>query len=135
MSITLLASDTRSSGEEAVSSALRVVVAAVSSIPLFLVMAYTGLIAVLTMVQQIASSLFDVSQASWTSFLNPAYLMGFQSLGGTGNIFDALVGGPGAPGGTVGPYVVFMVTGLVAGLSFLGLKTLWNWAMADQEAT
>lgn len=111
----------------------RTTVAFITSLPLFVLMVYTGLIAGLTIVQQVVSGFIDLGQASWTSFLNPAYLLGIQSLGGTGNIFDSLVGGPGAPGGTVSRYVIFMLTGLLAAGAFMGMKGLWSWVSNSQE--
>ena len=111
----------------------RYAVAVLASLPLGIILAYFGLVAVLTILQQVLAGFIDLGQATWTSFLNPAYILGIQSLGGTGNIFDALVGGAGAPGGSVNRYFVFMVTAALAGGAFVGLKALWGWATLDRE--
>lgn len=107
--------------------------AILASIPLGILLIYFGLVAVLTIVQQVLAGLFDLGQATWTSFLNPAYILGFQSLGGTGNIFDALVGGAGAPGGSANRYFVFMVSAAIAGGAFIGLRLVWAWATSEVE--
>jgi hypothetical protein len=107
--------------------------AILASIPLGILLTYFGLVAVLTIVQQVLAGLFDLGQATWTSFLNPAYILGFQSLGGTGNVFDALVGGAGAPGGSANRYFVFMVSAFLAAGAFVGLKVVWAWATSKEE--
>lgn len=104
-----------------------------ASIPLGIVLAYFGLVAALTTLQQMLAGFIDLGQANWISFLNPEYNFGIQSLGGTGNIFDVMVGGAGAPGGSVNSYFVFRVTAALAAGAFFGLKALWGWATLDQE--
>ena len=37
------------------------------------------------------------------------------------SLLDSIFGGPGAPGGTAGRYVAFLVTGLVAALQWMGI--------------
>ncbi len=107
---------------------VRLLVAGIASVPLVIVAVYLGLIAALSIVQEVLAGFIDLSNASWTSFLNPSVILGFQSPGGTGGIFDALVGGPGAPGGTVSRYFVFMVSGVIAYGSFMVLMQVWRWA-------
>lgn len=106
----------------------RRVVAVIGSVPLALWIGYFGLVALLAILQQLLAGFIDLSMASWTSFLNPAVLLGFQSPGGTGGILDAIFGGPGAPGGTVSRYFVFMGSGLLAAAGYGGWKGLWGWA-------
>lgn len=92
------------------------------------IMVWSGLVAALTILQQVLAGFFDLSQASWTSFLNPWVWFGVESLGGTGGIFDALVGGPGAPGGTVNRYITFMLFAAICALSYAGIKAAWSWS-------
>lgn len=106
----------------------RRVVAVIASVPLALWIGYFGLVAFLAITQQFLAGFVDLSMASWTSFLNPAVLVGLQSPGGTGGILDAFYGGPGAPGGSVNRYFVFMASGLLAAAGFVGWKALWSWA-------
>jgi hypothetical protein len=106
----------------------RKIVAGVASVPLAIWIGYFGLVAVLSILQQLLAGIFDLSQASWTSFLNPAVLLGFQSPGGTGGILDAVFGGPGAPGGTVSRYFVFMGSALLAAAGYGVWKVMWEWA-------
>jgi len=112
--------------------ASRYAVAVLASLPLGIFLAYFGFVAVLTILQQVLAGFIDLGQATWTSFLNPAYILGIQSIGGTGNIFDALVGGSGAPGGSVNRYFVFIVTAALAAGAFVGLKAMWAWATLDK---
>ena len=106
----------------------RRVVAAVVSVPLALWIGYFGLVAALSILQQFLAGFIDLSQASWTSFLNPAVLLGWESPGGTGGPLDAIFGGPGAPGGTISRYFVFMGSALLAGIGYAGWKLMWGWA-------
>ena len=111
-----------------VSTLVRLIIAGIASVPLAIVAVYLGLIAALSIVQEVLAGFIDLSNASWSSFLNPSVILGFQSPGGTGGIFDALVGGPGAPGGTVSRYFVFMISGVIACGSFMALMHVWRWA-------
>lgn len=106
----------------------RKVVAGVLSVPLGFVTGYFGLLAALVIVQQILAGWIDLSQATWASFLNPAVWIGVQSPGGTGGFWDAIYGGPGAPGGSMMRYFVGAVTFVIAGMAWTGLKALWQWA-------
>lgn len=92
------------------------------------IMLWSGMIAALTIVQQVLAGFFDLSQASWTSFLNPWVWFGVESLGGTGGIFDALIGGPGAPGGTVNRYITFMLFAALCAVCYTGIKAMWSWS-------
>lgn len=113
-------------------AAARTAIALLVTIPLAVVMVYTGLLAALAILQQVLAGFVDLSEASWTRFLNPAVIVGLESPGGTGGPLDALFGGPGAPGGTVPRYLVFMVAGAIAYGSFFGLTHLWAWARRDE---
>ena len=106
----------------------RRLVAGVLSVPLVLWIGYFGLVAGLSILQQLLAGFVDLSQASWTSFLNPAVLLGWESPGGTGGPLDAIFGGPGAPGGTVSRYFVFMGSALLAAIGYGSWKVLWGWA-------
>lgn len=103
-------------------------IAVLVSAPLVVWIGYFGLVAVLALLQQFLAGFIDLSQASWTSFLNPAVLLGWESPGGTGGPLDAIFGGPGAPGGTVSRYFVFMGSGFMAFIGFGAWKVLWDWA-------
>jgi hypothetical protein len=113
--------------------ASRRLVAGIISVPLAILIGYFGLVAGLSLVQQVLAGFFDLSQTSWTSFLNPAVLLGWESPGGTGGPLDALFGGPGAPGGTVNRYFVFMGSAFVAFVGVAGWKGLWAWANTPQQ--
>lgn len=112
---------------------MRRVVAVVASVPLAVWIGYFGLVAALSILQQFLAGFVDLSQASWTSFLNPAVLLGWESPGGTGGPLDAIFGGPGAPGGTVNRYFVFMGSGFLAAIGVGGWKVTWAWAGAADE--
>lgn len=92
------------------------------------VMVWAALICVVTIIQQVISGFIDFSQASWTQAFNPAVWFGLESLGGTGGVFDALLGGPGAPGGTVSRYFTFMIFGLLTAACYVAITATWNWA-------
>ncbi|MEI8083322.1 MAG: hypothetical protein WCI74_15905 [Actinomycetes bacterium] len=109
--------------------------AVLASVPLGILLVYFGLVAVLTILQQVLAGFIDLGQATWTSFLNPAVVLGLESPGGTGGILDSLFGGPGAPGGTVNRYFVFMVAGVIAYGSFMLIAALWRWAGEAREVT
>lgn len=108
-------------------SGQRSVVAVLVSVILGPIMVWAGLIAGLTLIQQVLSGFFDLSQASWTQALNPWVWIGAESIGGTGGIFDALVGGPGAPGGTVNRYITFMIFAAITAACYYGLTAIWSW--------
>lgn len=111
----------------------RKAVALVISVPLAVWIGYFGLIAALSILQQFLAGFVDLSMASWTSFLNPAVLLGWESPGGTGGPLDAIFGGPGAPGGTVSRYFVFMGSALLAAVGYAGWSLLWRWARSVNE--
>lgn len=112
----------------------RRVIAGVASVPLAVWIGYFGLIAGLSIVQQLLAGFIDLSMASWTSFLNAAVLLGLESPGGTGGPLDAIFGGPGAPGGTVSRYFVFMISALLAGVGYAVWKVMWQWAKRPSRA-
>ena len=112
----------------------RLLVAALISIPVGMALAFFGVVAGLSLIQELLATFLDLRQASWTSFLNPAVLMGIQSPGGTGGIFDAMLGGPGAPGGTVSRFITFLITGRLAVGACSLLKGTWAWARQGGNA-
>jgi hypothetical protein len=114
-------------------SGVRKVTAVLVCTPLALVLAYAGLLAITAILSQLLAGFIDLSQASLSSFLSPQVLLGWRSPGGTGGILDAIFGGPGAPGGTVSRYVVFMVSAFVAGIAWFAMKSTWNWGFARQQ--
>ena len=99
------------------------------------VMIWAALICVITIIQQVLSGFIDFSQASWTQAFNPAVWLGLESIGGTGGILDALIGGPGAPGGTVNRYFTFMLFGLLTAASYAAITMMWNWAKPKPHTT
>ena len=116
-------------------SPVRNVLALMASALLGLIMVWAGLIAALTILQQVLAGFFDLSQATWTSFLNPMVWFGLESLGGTGGVLDALIGGPGAPGGTMNRYFTFMLFAALCALCLTGMKAAWNWAHPPEART
>jgi len=99
------------------------------------VLIWAAFICVITIIQQVLSGFFDFSQASWTQAFNPAVWLGIESIGGTGGILDALIGGPGAPGGTVNRYFTFMLFGLLTAASYAAITMMWNWARPKPHTT
>lgn len=106
----------------------RLTVATLISMVAGVVLIWAGLIAALSLVQQVLAGFFDLSQTRWTQAFNPWVWFGVESIGGTGGIFDALLGGPGAPGGTVSRYITFMLFAFIAAACYLAITTLWSWA-------
>ena len=98
------------------------------------IMVWAGLIAALSIAQQFLAGLFDLSQASWSSFLNPLFWFGVESIGGTGGLLDALIGGPGAPGGTVSRYITFMLFAALAAICYAAISAMWTWARTPSES-
>lgn len=92
------------------------------------ILLWSSLICVITIVQQILSGFIDLSQTSWTQVFNPAVWFGLESIGGTGGLLDALIGGPGAPGGTVSRYFTFMLFGLLTAGCYAAITAIWTWA-------
>lgn len=89
---------------------------------------WAGLVAALTLVQQVLSGFLVLADASWTQALNPAVWFGWQNVAGTGSLLDSLLGGPGAPGGTASRYVTFMLSALLAAGCYAAVTTAWSWA-------
>jgi len=106
----------------------RVVVAVAATVPLALATAYFAVLCVLAVLGQVLGGFVDLSQATWTSALDPAVWLGLRSAGGTGGLVDGLVGGAGAPGGSVGRYAVFFVSAMLATGSAVALQATWRWA-------
>lgn len=111
----------------------RNVIAVVASVLLGPIMVWAGAIAALSLIQQVLAGFLDLTEVSWSRFLNPLVWVGAESIGGTGGIFDALVGGPGAPGGTVNRYVTFMIFAAITALCYFGIKSAWSWAKKSYE--
>ncbi len=114
--------------------AFRLTTAGVAAIPLVVVIAVSAVVVATAIIGQLLAGFIDLSQASFASFLNPAYLLGLQSLGGSGGIADALVGGPGAPGGSIGRFAIYMAFALLGTSAYLALRHLWKWATQQAEA-
>ena len=112
----------------------RLLLAGLISVPIGVALAFFGVVAGLSLIQELLATFLDLRQASWTSFLNPAVLLGIQSPGGTGGIFDAMLGGPGATGGTVSRFITFLITGMLAVGAFSLLKVTWAWARQGGNA-
>jgi hypothetical protein len=112
---------------------VRRVIAGLVSVPLALWIGYFGLVAALSILQQFLAGFIDLSMASWTSFLNPAVLLGLESPSGTGGPLDAIFGGPGAPGGTVSRYFVFMGSAFMAAIGYAAWKLLWRWGRSEDD--
>ena len=98
------------------------------------IMVWAGLIGALSIAQQFLAGLFDLSQASWSSFLNPLFWFGVESIGGTGGLLDALIGGPGAPGGTVSRYITFMLFAALTAICYAAISAMWTWARTPSES-
>jgi hypothetical protein len=111
----------------------RKLLAGVVSVPLAVWIGYFGLVAALSILQQFLAGFIDLSMASWTSFLNPAVIFGLESPGGTGGPLDAVFGGPGAPGGTVSRYFVFMGSAFMAAVGYAAWNLLWRWARGGNQ--
>jgi hypothetical protein len=112
---------------------LRLIFAVLATIPLALIVIFFGLVAGLSLLQEVLMFFIDLGETSWTAFLNPSVLLGLQSPGGTGGIFDALVGGPGAPGGTVSRYIVFMLAAGITFIAFFALTAIWSWTKESEK--
>ncbi len=112
---------------------IRKFVALITTVIVGPIMLWAGLIAALSLIQQVLAGFLDLSQASWSSFLNPMVWFGVESIGGTGGIFDALVGGPGAPGGTVSRYVTFMIFAAISAICYAGIMAAWSWANSGER--
>lgn len=109
----------------------RIVVAVLLAVPLGLVAVGCGVFAAAVIVTQALAGFVDLSQASWSAYLDPAVWVGWRSAGGTGGPIDAVAGGAGAPGGTFGRYVSAMISGIVAGCCAFGVRAVWHWALGD----
>jgi hypothetical protein len=89
---------------------------------------WAALVAVLSLMQQALAGFLAVGSASWTQALNPEIWLGRQNVGGTTSFLDSMIGGPGAPGGTVSRYVVFVVGAMLAAGCYAIVVALWDWA-------
>ncbi len=104
------------------------IVAGLLTVVLAPLVAFFGLLAVLTLIQEVAAGWFDLQNATLTSWMSPAVWLGLESPGGTASIFDIMVGGDGAVGGTAGRFVVFAIAGGIAFGSVKGIAAVWGWA-------
>lgn len=96
---------------------------------------WAALVAALSLVQQVLSGFLTLADASWTEALNPAVWFGWQNLAGTGSLWDSLLGGPGAPGGTVNRYVTFMLSAMLAAGCYASVTSVWSWAAPRGRAS
>ncbi len=106
------------------------VVVAIPIVPLFLLA--LG-VAIFTLIDQFLAGFIDLRQATWASALNPEFLLGFASIGGTGGPLDSLVAGPGSPGGSVLRFATFGIACVLLGAAFAVLKVTWVWALDDSK--
>ena len=89
-----------------------------------------ALFAIVSIIAQVLAGFGVIINADWVQVFNPAVWFGFNNIAGTGSIADSLVGGAGAPGGTVGRYAAFMLTGILAAACFGAINAVWRWARA-----
>ena len=94
---------------------------------------WAGLIAALSLLQQVLAGFWTIANASWTEFLSPAVWFGWQNIAGTGSIWDSLLGGAGAPGGTVSRYLTFMLFAFMAAGCYTAVKAIWSWARSPHH--
>jgi len=106
---------------------MRIVALSASAIVLIPIGLYFAILAGLTLLQQLLATLLDFGNASWTAWMSPPVLLGIQSPSGGGGIFDALVGGPNSPGGTVGRFIVFAISAAIAYGCWAALVSMWAW--------
>jgi hypothetical protein len=93
---------------------------------------WAALVAGLTLVQQVLAGFVVIADASWTQALNPAVWFGWQNVAGNGSFLDSILGGPGAPGGTVNRWLVFMLSAALASACYAAFTTVWAWARASR---
>jgi hypothetical protein len=89
---------------------------------------WAALVAALSLLQQVLAGFWTIANASWTQALNPAVWFGLQNVAGTGSVWDSLLGGAGAPGGTVNRYITFMLFAFVAAGCYRAVIAAWSWA-------
>ncbi len=89
---------------------------------------WAALFAVMTILSQVLAGFGVIINADWVNVFNPAVWFGFNNIAGTGSLADSLVGGPGAPGGSVGRFAAFMITGILAAICFGAISVAWRWA-------
>ena len=89
---------------------------------------WAGLVAAATLLGQVLAGFGVITNADLAQVFNPAVWFGLNNIAGTGSLLDSLVGGPGAPGGTVNRYIVFMLMGFIAAICYAVLKAVWTWA-------
>ena len=96
---------------------------------------WAALFALMTIMSQVLAGFGVIINAEWVNIFNPAVWFGFNNIAGTGSIGDSLVAGPGAPGGSVNRYVLFMITAALAAVCFGAVGAVWRWARtADSDA-
>lgn len=81
--------------------AARLSVLAVAAVPVVPLLLLALGVAILTLIEQFLAGFIDLRQATLATVLNPEFIFGFASIGGTGGPLDSLIAGPGAPGGPV----------------------------------
>lgn len=93
--------------------------------PLFLI---SFSVAAFTLIDQFLAGFIDLRQATWARALNPEFIFGLTSIGGTGSPIDSLIAGPGSPGGSVVRFAAFGIACLALGFFYFILKVTWGWA-------
>lgn len=94
---------------------------------------WCALVAATSLLSQLLAGFGVIANANWMEIFNPAVWFGFNNIAGNGNILDSLVGGPGAPGGTVNRYIVFIITGIIAMICYTAVRAMWAWATSADE--
>jgi len=94
---------------------------------------WCALVAAASLLSQLLAGFGVIANADWMQIFNPAVWFGFNNIAGTGSLMDSLVGGPGAPGGSMNRYLVFMLTGIVAVACLASVRAVWAWARSDVQ--
>jgi hypothetical protein len=92
---------------------------------------WAGLLAAATLVAQVLAGFGVILNANWIEVFNPAVWFGFDNIAGNGSLLDSLAGGAGAPGGTFGRYVAFIVLAGIAAGCYTAVRAVWAWTRRD----
>ncbi len=89
---------------------------------------WAALVSVLSLMQEVLAGFLVVGSASWTRVLNPSAWLGWHDAAGAGGLLDSMLGGPGAPGGTVSRYVTALVCAMIAAGCYAIVMAVWDYA-------
>lgn len=78
-----------------------------------LLMGLGGYNAIITLLAQVFSDIYDFKQLSLVNLFRP-----FTSAGGSGTFLDSIVAGPGASGGSAVRYWIYMAYALIAAVGY-----------------